>query len=137
MYKGFESFESFKGFSGYKEGATFINDTSIKQNIVSLDALETSIQKKTDDQYKSYSDITKGVGSYVGSANGLIDKNELYHYNDIQDHNELLKRTKAKDIRTTLNEDINTISLYQNTVYISGLITCSTLIIVLLLMSKK
>jgi len=120
-----------------KEGATFINDTPIKQNIVSLDSLDKTMQTKTDTQYKTYADITKGVTEYVENANTLVDKNEKYHYNDMQDHNDILKRSKSKDIRTTLNDDINAISLYQNTVYISGVLACSTLIIVLLMMREK
>jgi hypothetical protein len=139
MYKSFEGFHASPQslYTTYKEGATFINDASIQQNIDKVDKLDTSIQEISDEQYKIYTDITQDVGSYINQANNLIDKNDRYHYNDIQDHNELIKRTKPKDIRTTLNDDINKINLYQNTIYISGVIACSTLIIVLLMMSKK
>jgi hypothetical protein len=139
MYKSFEGFHASPQslYTTYKEGATFINDVSIQQNIDKVDKLDTSIQEISDEQYKIYTDITQDVGSYINQANNLIDKNDRYHYNDIQDHNELIKRTKPKDIRTTLNDDINKINLYQNTIYISGVIACSTLIIVLLMMSKK
>ena len=139
MYKNFEGFHTSPQtlYTTYKEGATFTNDAAIRQNIDMVDNLDKTIQETSDQQYKIYTDITQDVGSYVNQANNMIDKNDRYHYNDLQDHNELIKRTKPKDIRTTLNDDINKLSLYQNTIYISGVIACSTLIIVLLMMSKK
>lgn len=110
--------------------------SSIQQKITSVNDLETSIEKTKKDFQQNYKDINNTIGLYTNTTNYLEKNNDIYHYNDNQDPNTLLLMNKPKGIKYVMNEDIKQIKLYQNTIYISGVIACATLLIAISLMQK-
>lgn len=85
----------------------------------------------------NYLDISNNFGYYNSTVSDLSNNNAIYHYNDTQDPNTIFQNNKPKDIKAAINNDINEIQLYQNTIYITGIIACTTLLIVSMLISKK
>lgn len=133
MYKGFGGFERFENFS-ILEG---IDTSTVEQNINTQNNLAQMIQSNEKKQYQNYLDISNNITSYTNTATILSDNNNAYHYNDKQDPNSLINNTEIKDIKSAINNDINELKLYQNSIYITGIIACATLLITAILISKK
>lgn len=97
----------------------------------------TAIPNSYSDFSANHADISNGFGNYSSIVSHLSHDNNIYHYNDAVDANVIFENNKSKDIKTAINNDINEIQLYQNSIYITGIIACSTLLIASIIISKK
>lgn len=127
MYKTFEGFTKFSIYEGID------NNINIQQNT----NLVNSIKNNNLDFSNNYLDISNNITSYYNTQTQLIGDNNKYHYNNIDDVSTLLGYKEPKDIKTAINNDINEIKLYQNTIYITGIIACTTLLIASIMITKK
>jgi hypothetical protein len=97
----------------------------------------TTIPDAYTDFSNKYMDISNNFGKYNSIVLDLSNNNNIYHYNDKIDANILFENNKSKDIKTAINNDINEIQLYQNSIYITGIIACATLLLASIIISKK
>jgi pyruvate/oxaloacetate carboxyltransferase len=130
MYKTFEGFTNFSLYEG-------IDSTTVQQNINDQKNLAQSIQTNNSNISKNYIDISNNIGAYNTTANYLSANNNIYHYSDQQDPNTIIGYNAPKDIKTAINNDINELKLYQNSICITGVIACATLLLTAILISKK
>jgi hypothetical protein len=130
MYKTFEGFTTFSIYEG-------IDRSTVQQNIDRQNNLLQSIQSNNEKKSKNYLDISNNIGAYNTTANILSTNNEIYHYTDNQDPNTIFGYNAPKDIKSAINNDINELKLYQNSIYITGVIACATLLIAAIFISKK
>jgi hypothetical protein len=130
MYKTFEGFTKFSLYEG-------INVAPLKQNMKLHNDLVNSIQTTKTNMNTNYIDISNNIGSYNTTKDQLSQNNNIYHYDDKQDPNTIIGYNAPKDIKTAINTDINELKLYQNSIYITGIIACATLLISAILISKK
>jgi len=130
MYKTFEGFTHFSLYEG-------IDSTTVQQNINDQKNLAQLIQTNNSNISKNYIDISNNIGDYNTTAGILTKNNNIYHYSDQQDPNTIIGYNAPKDIKTAINNDINELKLYQNSIYITGVIACATLLLSAILVSKK
>jgi hypothetical protein len=130
MYKTFEGFTYFSIYEG-------IDSTTVQQNINNQKNLVKSIETNNSNISKNYIDISNNIGAYNTTAGILTANNNVYHYSDQQDPNTIIGYNAPKDITTAINNDINELKLYQNSIYITGVIACATLLLAAILVSKK
>lgn len=97
----------------------------------------TTIPNTYTDFSANYTDISNNFGNYDNNVNYLKVNNDKYHYDDKIDANIIFENNKSKDINSAINNDINEIQLYQNSIYITGIIACATLLIASIIISKK
>jgi predicted AAA+ superfamily ATPase len=99
--------------------------------------LDQSIQSSQAQFIKNYVDLSNNIKAYTDMTKYLEENNSVYHYNDDQDPLTIVKQKTPKDLKSVLNEDVNQLKLYQNTVYISGTIAIATLVIGIILIGQK
>lgn len=131
MYKTFEGFTQFSIYEG------IVDTTTVQRNINDQKNLIQSLQTNNLNISNNYIDISNNIGSYNTTSGILTANNNLYHYSDQQDPNTIIGYNAPKDIKTAINNDINELKLYQNSVYITGVIACATLLLAAILVSKK
>jgi hypothetical protein len=131
MYKTFEGFTHFSIYEG------IVDSTTVQRNINDQKNLVQSLQKNNLNISNNYIDISNNISAYNTTANILTANNNVYHYSDQQDPNTIIGYNAPKDIKTAINNDINELKLYQNSVYITGVIACATLLLAAILISKK
>jgi len=116
-----------------REPFTIFHDSSdpafIQTNIGTINSLEQSNNEKELQILKNYIDISNNIQTYLTTQQQLHNNNSKYHYDDVLDPNTIINGKDTTDIRTVLQDDINTLSLYQNAIYISSSIACATLLI--------
>lgn len=110
---------------------------TVEQNINNLDTTIQKVETGKTQLYQNYLDISNNIDKYSITTNYLSNNNNIYHYNDEEDPNTLFNYNKPKDIHTAINDDIAELQLYQNSIYITGIIACGTLLISAILISKK
>lgn len=144
MYKNLTDFEPFTPYANqmqYVPSSRNDNQNAavmqLRQNIRINNALEKNLYANMNKEYKNYIDISNNIGKYSATANYLSENNNVYHYDDIQDPNTIIGYNEPKDIKTAINKDINEMMLYQNSIYITGVIACTTLLIAAIMISKK
>jgi len=115
---------------------TFVSAIQVQDSVNTVKNLEGSITRIDISANTNFKDISNNLGVYKKMATYLEQKNDIYHYNDKQDPMILLAQNPPKDIRYVINEDINKIKLYQNTIYISGAIACATALLAIILLTK-
>jgi hypothetical protein len=115
---------------------TFVSAIQVQDTVNTVKNLEGSITRIDISANTNFKDISNNLGVYKNMATYLEQKNDVYHYNDKQDPMILLAQNPPKDIRYVINEDINKIKLYQNTIYISGAIACATALLAVILLTK-
>jgi hypothetical protein len=130
MYKTFEGFSKFSLYEG-------IDGRTVQLNINDQKNLLQSIETNNSNISKNYIDISNNIGAYNSTAGILNANNNIYHYSDQQDPNTIIGYNAPKDIKTAINNDINELKLYQNSIYITGVIACATLLLAAILVSKK
>jgi hypothetical protein len=130
MYKTFEGFTNFSIYEG-------IDTVTVQQNINDQKNLAQIIQTNNSKISQNYIDISNNIGAYNTTAGILTKNNNIYHYSDQQDPNTIIGYNAPKDIKTAINNDINELKLYQNSIYITGVIACATLLLAAILVSKK
>ena len=132
-YNMYTSFDKFTNFSIY-EG---IDSESVQQNINKQNILLHDISMNNSKIRQTYIDISNNISSYTDTATILNANNDIYHYSDKQDPNTIIGYNAPKDIKSAINNDINELKLYQNSIYITGVIACATLLISAIFISKK
>lgn len=115
---------------------TFVSAIQVQDSVNTVKNLEGSITRIDISANTNFKDISNNLGVYKNMATYLEQKNDVYHYNDKQDPMILLAQNPPKDIRYVINEDINKIKLYQNTIYISGAIACATALLAVILLTR-
>jgi hypothetical protein len=130
MYKTFEGFTNFSLYEG-------IDGRTVQLNINDQKNLVQTIATNNSNISKNYIDISNNIGAYNTTAGILKANNNVYHYSDQQDPNTIIGYNAPKDIKTAINNDINELKLYQNSIYITGVIACATLLLAAILVSKK
>jgi hypothetical protein len=130
MYKTFEGFTNFSIYEG-------IDSLTVQQNINDQKNLAQIIQTNNSKISQKYIDISNNISAYNSTANILTANNNIYHYTDDQNPTTIIGYNAPKDIKTAINNDINELKLYQNSIYITGIIACATLLLAAILVSKK
>jgi hypothetical protein len=130
MYKTFEGFTKFSLYEGI-DAANFQLSINDQKN------LAQTIKNNNTKISQNYIDISNNIGAYNTTAGILTKNNNIYHYSDQQDPNTIIGYNAPKDIKTAINNDINELKLYQNSIYITGVIACATLLLAAILVSKK
>jgi len=133
MYKTFEGFTKFSVFEGLDQ----IVVSEIEKKIGVGEGLKSDVNIKSDKIIKNNQQISSNIQSYNDTINDLKSKNNIYHYNDTLDSHTIVGYNTPKDIKSAINNDVNELRLYQNSIYITGIIACSTLLISAILISKK
>ena len=105
------------------------DSNSIEKNIQTIQSLETKTKDNSNKLLTNYADISNNIQSYMKIQEYLHDNNDTYHYDDQMDPNVILKRAPPNNINTVLEKDIHTLTLYQNSIYITSAIACATLLI--------
>jgi hypothetical protein len=131
MYKTFEGFTHFSIYEGIVDSTTVQRNINDQKNLVQLIATNNS------NISNNYIDISNNISAYNTTAGILTANNNVYHYSDQQDPNTIIGYNAPKDIKTAINNDINELKLYQNSIYITGVIACATLLLAAILISKK
>ena len=111
------------------------NTVDVTTSINTVNNLVNSIKQTKADLTKNFLDISANISEYEDKTLYLEKHNSVYNYYDSPDPQTLLMKTEPKDIKYVMNQDINQIKLYQNTIYISGVIAVATLFIGLIITS--
>lgn len=130
MYTSFDKFTSFSIYEG-------LDSENVQQNINKQNNLVQTINTNNSKIRQTYLDISNNISSYTDTATILNANNDIYHYSDKQDPNIIIGYNAPKDIKDAINNDINELKLYQNSIYITGVIACATLLITAIFISKK
>jgi hypothetical protein len=111
---------------------TFINTPdviSIEKNVKTVQALESGNNKNVSTLLKNNVDLSNNIQTYLDTQSYLSMNNSKYHYDDVMEPGAILKKESPDNITTVLEKDLNTLNLYQNSIYISSAIACATLLI--------
>jgi hypothetical protein len=115
---------------------TFVSIAQVQDSVNTIQNLEGSITRIDISANTNFKDISNNLNVYKKMATYLEQKNDVYHYTDKVDPQILLAQNPPKDIRYVINDDINKIKLYQNTIYISGAIACATILLGVVMLMK-
>lgn len=109
---------------------------SIGQNIATIQELQQENAVLGSQMITKYEDLSNNVVGVLDKREFLLKNNEKYHYWGKDDPNVILRPEESKDIRTALQNDINEMKIYQNSIYISTAIACATFLIAAIIISK-
>lgn len=137
-----QGFDGFYGetYSLYKTKENFDTTTTqlaINKNINQINDLKMDMSNNQALMQSNFADISNNLQKYYDTANYLSSNNSTYHYDDKQSSQEIMFQTSPKDIKYVVQDDINQLKLYQNSVYISGVLACATLLIAVILIGRK
>ena len=117
---------------------TFNTDpTAVPQNVATIQQMQKDLNQTSAQLQRNYSLITTGVNKNISNRQYLQKNNSKYHYNDIQDPNVILRPQESKDIKVAIQQDIQQMKLYQNSIYMVSAIAGATLIIATIILVKK
>jgi hypothetical protein len=137
----FPGFKKTIQWTEYKEGfespSYNTNPDLTNQNIATIQSIQSDIINKRPQLLQNYSDISADIATYNTQQKYLHDNNKKYHYDDKQDPNIILRPEESKDIKVAIQQDIQQMKLYQNSIYITGTIAAATLLIATIIFVKK
>jgi hypothetical protein len=117
---------------------TFNTDpTAVPQNVATIQQMQKDLNQTSAQLQRNYSLLTTGVKTNISNRQYLQKNNSKYHYNDIQDPNVILRPQESKDIKVAIQQDIQQMKLYQNSIYMVSAIAGATLIIATIILVKK
>ena len=127
----------YSSFQGYgKEPFTLNDNDGLHKNVVNMLQKNASNTNKIFSQ--NYSDISNTLLEHKNIVSNLHSNNKKYHYDDTISSLALLNhKTQKQNINQVVNSDINELKLYQNSVYITGVIACATLLIAAIFVGRK
>jgi hypothetical protein len=129
-------YTSFSGFG--KESFSNIIENMEASDILAIDDLYTKMDSNINVFISQYTDISNNIVNYKNNQAQLASNNQKYHYDDKPDSIDLLNmHPKGKDIYMVVNSDINQLKLYQNSIYVTGVIACATLLIAAIFIGRK
>jgi len=126
MYKTFEGFTNFSIYEGITE-----------QDITNYNTLNSTVKDAEEKIIIKNKKIKDKISGYTTFVDDLKSKESVYHYDDKLDSQTIVGYNAPKDIKSAINNDVNELKLYQNSIYITGIIACATLLISAILISKK
>ena len=112
-------------------------DTNIDETVNTNTGLKTSIKELEDEKRQNYLDLSNNIQKYASTVDFLSENNDKYHYDDKQDPTVIIGYREPKDINSAIKKDIHQLTIYQNSIYITGVIACASLIIGAILIAKK
>ena len=110
---------------------------SVSRNISTITNLQKENARLGKKVINKYTDLSNNVPTVFNKRDYLMENNTKYHYWGKDDPNVILRPEESKDIRTALQNDVTEMKLYQNSIYISTAIACSTLLIAAIIISKS
>jgi hypothetical protein len=117
---------------------TFNTDpTAVPQNVATIQQMQKDLNQTSAQLQRNYSLLTTGVNKNISNRQYLQKNNSKYHYNDIQDPNVILRPQESKDIKVAIQQDIQQMKLYQNSIYMVSAIAGATLLIATIILVKK
>jgi len=129
MYKTFEGFTNFSIYEGMTTTTPpYLGNYNTLNSTVKGDEKNIIIKNKI---------IKDKISGYTTFVDDLKSKESVYHYDDKLDSQTIVGYNAPKDIKSAINNDVNELKLYQNSIYITGIIACATLLISAILISKK
>jgi hypothetical protein len=130
-----------EGYSFEKEGFFSFNpnpktNNDIKNNIQSLQAQSQQVNNSDMAITSKYTDLSTNIYAYssLRTTMGMDDISNNSKYNEvyIPDSTDTIKN--VTDVR---KQDINTILLQQNYIYIIGSVTCATLLVAAIMIGRS
>lgn len=128
-----------EGFTFEKEGfynfnSDPLNKNDIQKNIQTLEARSNNINYSDSEINSNYYKLSNNITSHNKiRADMKMDSNDSYYNKTIlPDNTDKIKTTH--DVR---KEDVNVLLLQQNYIYILGSVTCATLLIATLMISRS
>jgi hypothetical protein len=117
---------------------TFNTDpTAVPQNVATIQKMQKDLNQTSAQLQRNYSLLTPHVNKNISNRQYLQKNNSKYHYNDIQDPNVILRPQESKDIKVAIQQDIQQMKLYQNSIYMVSAIAGATLLIATIILVKK
>jgi len=117
---------------------TFNTDTNaVPQNVATIQQMQSDLNKTHIQLQQNYSVLTRDVNINQANRQYLHNHNETYHYDDTQDPNVILRPEESKDIKVAIQQDIQQMKLYQNSIYMTSVIAGATLLIATIILVKK
>lgn len=116
---------------------TFQTDpNAVQQNIATIQQMQTDLNKTNVELQNNYKTLTTDVNKNKIDRLYLQKNNSKYHYNDVQDPNVILRPEESKDIKVAIQQDIQHMKLYQNSIYMVSAIAGATLLIATIILVK-
>jgi hypothetical protein len=116
---------------------TFNTDTNaVPQNISTIQKMQSDLNKTSSQLQQNYSVLTTDVNKNQANRQYLHQHNSTYHYDDIQDPNVILRPEESKDIKVAIQQDVQQMKLYQNSIYMVSAIAGATLLIATIILVK-
>ena len=117
---------------------TFKTDpNAVAQNVATIQMMQQDLNTTSSQIQKNYSTLTTDVNKNISGRQYLQKNNSKYHYNDVQDPNVILRPEESKDIKVAIQQDIQQMKLYQNSIYMVSTIAGATLLIATIILVKK
>ena len=117
---------------------TFKTDpNAVAQNVATIKKMQQDLNTTSSQLQKNYSTLTTDVNKNISGRQYLQKNNSKYHYNDVQDPNVILRPEESKDIKVAIQQDIQQMKLYQNSIYMVSTIAGATLLIATIILVKK
>ena len=117
---------------------TFNTDpNAVPQNVATIQQMQRDFNKTGAQLQQNYSLLTTDINKNKASRNYLQQHNSKYHYDDIQDPNVILRPEESKDIKVAIQQDIQQLKLYQNSIYMVSVIAGATLLIATIILVKQ
>jgi hypothetical protein len=117
---------------------TFKTDpNAVAQNVATIQKMQQDLNTTSSQLQQNYSALTTDLNKNISSRQYLQKNNSKYHYNDIQDPNVIIRPQESKDIKVAIQQDIQQMKLYQNSIYMVSAIAGATLIIATIILVKK
>ena len=117
---------------------TFMSDpNTINKNIATIQSIQTDIKNTNTALLKNYPILSSAVDVNESTRKHLHNNNSKYHYDDTQDPNVIIHPEESKDIKTAIQQDIQQLKLYQNSIYITAVIAGATFLIATIILVKK
>jgi hypothetical protein len=128
-----------EGFTFEKEGFyTFtpnpVNKNDVENNIQILQLESTQLKYGDDLINSTYYDLSNNINSYNQIRMNMQMDVSNSHYNNIKIPDNTDKIKTVYDVR---KQDVNVLLLQQNYIYILGSVTCATLLIGALMISRS
>ena len=116
---------------------TFNTDPkAVSQNISTIQQMQVELNTTGAKLQKNYAPLTTSINKNRADRKYLQDNNSKYHYDDIQDPNVIIRPEESKDIKVAIQQDIQHMKLYQNSIYIVSTVAGVTLLISAILLFK-
>jgi hypothetical protein len=116
---------------------TFNTDqNAVEENVATIHQMHTDLNKTSGELQKNYKSLTRVVNRNINARKYLQKNNSKYHYDDTQDPNVILRPEESKDIKVAIQQDIQHMKLYQNSIYMVSAIAGATLLIATIILVK-